>query len=82
MFMWHMLEKTCKPYLFMDDLQKRNNLKQKLSKDKGYVLLVTNTHNERRIEHTTLRVVELISRLARFSREDVAETSIQVAIGL
>ena len=48
MFMWHMLEKTCKPYLFMDDLSKRNNLKQKLSKDKRDVLLVTNTLQEGR----------------------------------
>ena len=56
----------------MDGLSKRNNLKQKLSKDKGYVLLVTNKHNERRIDNTTIRVIDLVSRLARFSREDMA----------
>lgn len=52
----------------MDDLSKRNNLKQKLSKDKETVLLVTNTPNERRLEHTPHSVIDLISRLARFSR--------------
>lgn len=66
----------------MDDLSKRNNLKQKLSKDKRDVLLVTNTHNERSIDYTTIRVIELVSRLARFSRWNVAGGTIQVAIGL
>lgn len=66
----------------MDDLSKRSNLKLKLSKDKRDVLLVTNKHNVRRIEHTTIRVIELVSRLARFSRWNVAEASIQGAIGL
>lgn len=52
----------------MDDLYKERQVKIKLSKDKETVLLVTNTHNERRIEDTTIRVIDLVSRLARFSR--------------
>lgn len=52
----------------MDDLYKERQVKTKLSKDKETVLLVTNTHNERRIEHTTRRFIDLGSRLARFSR--------------
>ena len=82
MFMWHMLEKTCKPYLFMDDLYKERQVKIKLSKDKETVLLVTNIPNERRIDYTTCRCIDLGSRLARFSREDITGGSIQVAIRL
>ena len=65
----------------MDVLSKRNKLKQKLSKDKRDVLLVTNTHNERRIEDTTHSVIDIVSGIARCSRTNIAGETIQVARG-